>query len=247
MLFSIITVVLNDPEGLLATGKSILHQTSKDYEWIIIDGGSTDTTLDDVRQLDSIEPIIHSGKDDGIYDAMNKGSKLASARYVVFMNAGDVFFDNQSLDLVAKAVKEQAEVPDVIFGGANLIFNSDRAIYRSPKPFSYVWHGLPANHQATYYHTKVLGEQPYDTSYEICADYHLGCVLFKKAVRAINLDLPLVKFRVGDTSYKNPWQVLAEANAIQKDVLGLSWVVRWLSYARRFVAMSLVLLLNKFK
>lgn len=88
---TIITVVYNDKEGLERTVNSVLSQTYKSLEYIIVDGGSTDGTLDVIRKYeDKINKWI-SEPDHGIYDAMNKGIRMASGKWLNFMNAGDVF------------------------------------------------------------------------------------------------------------------------------------------------------------
>ncbi|HFC93583.1 MAG TPA: glycosyltransferase, partial [Leucothrix mucor] len=73
VVFSIITIVLNDPDGLRKTANSIASQKLKKYKWIVVDGGSNDETLSVLDDFDLIDPIVHSEKDYGIYDAMNKG------------------------------------------------------------------------------------------------------------------------------------------------------------------------------
>ena len=96
-LISIITVVFNDKYGLEETILSVLSQTSENIEYIIIDGGSNDGTVDVIKKYEkSIDKWI-SEPDNGIYDAMNKGIALASGGFINFMNAGDVYASNNKL------------------------------------------------------------------------------------------------------------------------------------------------------
>lgn len=83
----------------METAASISNQTSNEFEWIVIDGGSTDGTVEFLQGLESIDHFI-SEQDDGIYDAMNKGIQLARGRYCLFLNAGDSLFDSQVMDRV---------------------------------------------------------------------------------------------------------------------------------------------------
>ena len=96
MKVSVITVVYNDVEGLKRTIPSVLNQRSNDYEYIILDGGSTDGTLEYLSSL-SIKGKIKSEPDTGIYNAMNKAANMAEGAYVLFMNAGDTFYDHDVL------------------------------------------------------------------------------------------------------------------------------------------------------
>jgi glycosyltransferase involved in cell wall biosynthesis len=100
---SVITVCRNDRERLLRTRASLESQTPAAHEWIIVDGASTDGTAEILRELDPEECRWISEPDTGIYDAMNKGLAMATGHRVWFMNAGDVFHDEQSLAAVAAA------------------------------------------------------------------------------------------------------------------------------------------------
>ena len=107
-LFSVISVTYNNLKGLQNTFKSLRLQTFTDYEWIVVDGGSYDGTLDFL----SDKPCkLISEKDDGIYDAMNKGIGKANGDYLIFMNAGDVFADADILEIVQDTIIEN---PDFI-------------------------------------------------------------------------------------------------------------------------------------
>ena len=89
MKLSIITVNYNNCSGLKRTLDSVLSQSCKEYEWVVIDGGSTDNTLTVLDLYSDIIDIKISEHDNGIYDAMNKGVKFASGRFIININAGD--------------------------------------------------------------------------------------------------------------------------------------------------------------
>jgi glycosyltransferase involved in cell wall biosynthesis len=121
-ILSIITINLNDSNGLKATLESIKKQTFFDYEQIIIDGGSVDDSVNQIKQFCSNsdkEIKWVSEKDNGIYHAMNKGIKIAAGKYCIFMNAGDILANNYVLETVFKT-KLNAEI---IFGNLLITIN----------------------------------------------------------------------------------------------------------------------------
>ena len=109
--FSIITVCRNEAANIRSTCESITQQAFKDYEWIVIDGASTDQTVKILEEFSHNITKLISEPDNGIYDAMNKGIDLAKGEYVVFMNGGDAFATNQALALVSNAPQK-----DLIYG-----------------------------------------------------------------------------------------------------------------------------------
>ena len=101
MKYSIITVNYNNKEGLRNTIESVIHQTYRDFEFIVIDGGSTDGSAEVLKEYDSQITYWVSEKDKGIYNAMNKGIAKATGDYLNFMNSGDCFYDEGVLSRVA--------------------------------------------------------------------------------------------------------------------------------------------------
>ena len=100
MKLSVITINYNDKDGLLRTAKSVVEQTFKDYEWLVIDGGSTDGSQEIMGQFSAHIAWGVSEPDGGIYEAMNKGLAKASGDYVQFLNSGDSFIDRDVLERV---------------------------------------------------------------------------------------------------------------------------------------------------
>ncbi|MBI5918962.1 MAG: glycosyltransferase [Nitrosomonadales bacterium] len=243
---SVVTVVLNDIAGLMKTKESLFRQQYESYEWVVWDGGSSDGVAE---YLENLEDKVNwvSQPDRGIYDAMNRGVAMSSGDYVVFMNAGDTFHDNGTLAKVAKALSESGPVADVLFGGAMLSFpESGRLVYRAPRTVERsLWHGLPANHQATFYRKVLLDQTPYDLQYRLCGDYYLAAALMSNAAHAVYLDEPLATFEVGGQSYKRRRQLFLEPYRIQRDVLGHPFHYRLASMAKRFVSTTGFVLLSQ--
>jgi len=237
MKISVVTVVLDDLEGLKHTSESILCQKDSEFEWIVCDGGSGNDLVEYLRQL-SGKALWVSEPDRGIYDAMNKGIGLCNGDYVVFLNAADTFVHDRVLQTVSEKLEESKNAKvDVLYGGANLLFPNDRIIHRRPRTVDRsIWHGLPANHQATYYRLEALINDPYDLKYRICGDYYLAAWFHMKGGRVDYLDEPLANFHVGGTSYKHRKLLFLEPYLIQRDVLKLSVSIRMKSVFKRFIS-----------
>jgi putative colanic acid biosynthesis glycosyltransferase len=233
----VVTVVLNDLDGLKQTQRSIFQQVGIDFEWLVCDGGSG---LSTTNYLDSLGNQVRwvSEPDQGIYDAMNRGVYMCGGDYIVFMNAGDTFHDSGSLAKVAKVLSANNYAADILFGGATLSFSgSGRSRYRPPRQAEEsLWHGLPANHQATFYRKNFLDTTPYDLQYRLCGDYYLAATLMRNGAKAVYLDEPLATFEVGGQSYKNRLKLFVEPYRIQRDVLRLPFHYRLASMIKRFIS-----------
>jgi glycosyltransferase involved in cell wall biosynthesis len=173
--FSIITVCLNEGEAIRDTCESIVTQTNRDFEWIVTDGGSSDGTLEILREYqDSVDCLI-SEPDTGIYNAMNKGAVKASGQYLIFMNGGDRFACADALLMASKAEGAQILYGDVYFGDAS----GDVETYPDVVEPGYMLSKM-IPHQATFYERATFeAVGGYDESFKIAADYDLYVRLFE--------------------------------------------------------------------
>lgn len=130
---SIITVCYNNREGLRETAESVKKQTFKDYEFVVIDGGSTDGSADLLKEYASIIAYGVSEKDGGIYNAMNKGIAHAHGKYCLFLNSGDWFTDDGVLDRIF----HQGFVEDIIYGDVIRTLGRKKKIVRYPDKLSF--------------------------------------------------------------------------------------------------------------
>ena len=124
---SIITVCFNIKDEIEQTLKSIVNQTWQDFEWIVIDGGSTDGTLDVLKKYEKNISVLISEPDKGIYNAMNKGIKIAKGKYLNFMNGGDSFYAD---DILEKIFADKDYDADVLYGGYNVIEQTGKSWIR---------------------------------------------------------------------------------------------------------------------
>ena len=234
--FSVITVVLNNPEALERTARSVLGQNCA-CEWVIVDGGSSSPTLDVLEKFKD-SAIYISEQDSGIYDAMNKGINISSGKYIAFLNAGDSFCDEDTLVRVRTFLDVEAGgLVDVLSCGAQLIISPNISVYRGPKNAkNYIWHGLPSNHQATFYRRDALASLRYDLKYRMCGDYYLASVLYKAKKLFVNFDAPVVNFTVDGISSHWSKLLFLEPYFIQRDILGVSFGARLLSLLKRLAS-----------
>ncbi len=171
-LFSIITVTWNAAAVIKPTLDSVQRQTSSDYEMLIIDGASTDETLDIVRQASIASLRVFSEPDKGLYDAMNKGISRARGRYLIFLNAGDAFADDAVLARMALLATGN---PGVIYGQTQLVDSHRNVVGKrhltAPKRLTAdsFLNGMVVCHQAFVARRDLVPQ--YDLQYRLSADY----------------------------------------------------------------------------
>ena len=159
--YSIIVVTLNNADGLKRTLQSVSALRYPCFEVVVIDGASTDTTKTVVEGFSEFITVFVSEKDNGIYNAMNKGIAHATGDYSVFMNAGDCFATPDVLTLVSQCDA------DIILGGARY-GDSERSVPEKMTLYDVLSLGI--NHQSTYYRTDLLRKYGFDETYRLIAD-----------------------------------------------------------------------------
>lgn len=167
---SVITVVRNASEAIAGTMKSVAAQSDV-FEHLLIDGGSTDGTLETINRLAGPRCRVVSEPDRGIYDAMNKGLRMARGDWLIFMNAGDCFSGEHA---IADAIPHMAAGRDLLLGETIMVFKDSletRQFHSVPKSKSEWWKGMPACHQSVFYRRSVVSSFPFDLRYTWCADY----------------------------------------------------------------------------
>lgn len=171
-LISVITVVYNSELYLEGTIQSIINQTYDNVEYIIIDGGSTDGTIDIIKKYENKIDYWVSQSDTGIYDAMNKGIDIATGDWINFMNAGDRFVDSTILLQISKALGY-----DLVYGN-HAVYKDDPSVFQITDVKYYKdTRNIPFCHQTLFAKTELLKLNKFDIRYKIAADYHQYLVL----------------------------------------------------------------------
>lgn len=199
--FSLITVTYNAGAVLEDTIQSIITQTYKNVEYILIDGASTDNTMRIVeRYRDHIHTVV-SEPDQGLYDAMNKGLSLATGDYVCFLNAGDCLHEDDTLLGMVHSVAASHEAPcppDVLYGDTALVDSEGHFLRmrRLTPPEHLTWksfrHGMLVCHQA-FFARRAIAPQ-YDLRYRFSADFDWCIRVMKQARYLHNTHLTLVDY-----------------------------------------------------
>jgi putative colanic acid biosynthesis glycosyltransferase len=246
-LFTIVTIVRNNADGLRLTTDSVIAQTYRAFEWIIIDGASTDETRNLLETLRSHADTVVSEPDAGIYDAMNKGLKLATGEYVFFLNAGDMFATPDALSHVAARIKATpAPRPTMIFCAAELRITGNRYWVQSPRGLEHIWHSMPTSHQALMVRTRLHKQFPFDTTLRIAADYDAVARMSLVDDTALLIDVIISRVWRGadSTSIRRPMAGIRDMARTQRDVLRLSKATITISATRRFVPLITMHLLE---
>ena len=198
MKVSIITIAYNNLEGLKNTYESIRRQTFRDYEWLVIDGGSTDGTKQYLEEHDSELAFWCSEPDKGVYNAQNKGTQHAKGEYCIYMNSGDSFYAD---DVLEKVFEEESDA-DVIYGSWQLIFEDGKKIEGNVPEVADLAYFFDDNmcHQAMLIKREAVLARPYDESFPIYADWEEWLALYMQGKSFKRVDVLICNFMVGGLS-----------------------------------------------
>lgn len=195
---SIVTVVFNDQKHIVETIESVIQQTYNNYEYIIIDGGSTDGTLEAIKKYGNSIFRIKSEPDNGIYDAMNKGIKIASGSHIIFMNSGDKFWNNEVLENIFG--KFEYDNKSIIYGTTICNYNSIK-IFQPLIPF---WENkkycpsIGICHQSIFVPLDFAKSNPFNLQFQVCADYDMIRKLYDNSYRFYDSEIVIAEVRSGE-------------------------------------------------
>jgi glycosyltransferase involved in cell wall biosynthesis len=224
-LFTIITINLNNREGLERTIKSVMTQSFKDVEYIVVDGQSTDGSLDVISNFrEGIHQLIVE-KDNGVYDAMNKGLRHATGQYIQFLNSGDELKGTNALQIISEKIPHS----EILYTDVELFGGERESVKVHPDKLSLRYQLTDmVCHQAIFASSELFKKTgPFDASYKIYGDYDwLMRALRKHNARAIHLPLALVRYEeVGLSNTANKSLQLKEKDSIH-DHYFPKWIIK---------------------
>jgi glycosyltransferase involved in cell wall biosynthesis len=183
-MVTVVTVVFNDAEGLEKTMLSVEEQTYENKEFVVIDGGSEAPTLDVIENHQDHIDFWISEPDKGIYDAMNKGVDHAKGEWVIFMNAGDIFYDK---DVISTVFCKDHEGADFIYGHTHFLSGDFNGIVKA-WDFDILWKTMIFTHQSVFTRREILEGHRFNINYKVCADYDLIFSSYMKGCKFVNSD-----------------------------------------------------------
>ena len=238
-LISLITVTFNAAKTISKTLESVKEQTFMDFEHLIIDGASKDNTIDIIKEYNLPQTIVFSEPDKGLYDAMNKGLRMAKGKYVIFLNAGDAFHSPDTLKYYSEAASKGK---DIIYGDTIIVDETGAKIADrhlsvpsrlTKKSFS---DGMLICHQAFMVRKDMAPF--YDLSYKFSADYDwtVKCIENSNPDNCENLNRVTIDYLSDGLTDKNKWKSLRERFRIMASHYGLpTTVVKHLSFVVRAI------------
>ncbi len=208
LTFSIVVISLNTRGEFLKTFRTIKKQSYNKYEIIVIDGKSTDGTIKEIKKLKKniSKKIIE--KDNGIYDAMNKGIRLAKGNWIIFMNSGDIFYNENVLKKLSKVCLNFKD-NKIIFG--NTIINNDHINYQVfGNYFTKNTVLMPFCHQSSVIRSSLLKKRIFDLNFTLSSDFEFFYNCYLNNVKFLKQNYIISKVKSGGKSDRNRQRVLFE-------------------------------------
>lgn len=203
---SVVTICFDSKKNIEQTIRSVLGQSYGNVEYIIIDGGSTDGTLDIIKKYENKIAYWGSAPDRGIYDAMNKGVAKATGDVIGFINSDD-WYTEGAIAAIANAFDETNA--DIVYGHYFEVMEGGPCRISQRGRLKDIYCGMVFGHPATFVKTKLLKEFPFDCSYKIVADYAFFLSMYLQGKRFYGIDAIIAYFRVGGIS-SHPWRTYIE-------------------------------------
>lgn len=216
MKLSVITVNLNCAAGLLRTVESVVNQTYSDFEYIIIDGGSTDGSVEVIKKYDNKITYWISEPDNGIYNAMNKGIRHANGEYCFFLNSDDLLYSNETLSQVFKSNDRN----DIIYGNINITSSKKKWVQKQPADLSFInFYNGGICHQAAFIKRNLFEKFGYyNESFKLVSDWQF----FLRTIVFSNISVKYIDQIISDINgegfgYQNPQIMIAERQKVLEE------------------------------
>lgn len=196
-LVTVVTVTYNAEDLLEETLLSVINQSYKNIEYIIIDGASTDKTIDIIKKYEDKIHYWISEPDEGIYFAMNKAIEKATGKWINFMNAGDTFFD---LDTVEYVMNHKDNDAELIYGNYQV---KESKVINKARDVTQWYIGMPFCHQTLFARTSIMKKEPFNTSFKIAADHNFIIKMYHDKKRFFYIDRRIAIFSEGGFADSN--------------------------------------------
>lgn len=251
---SIITINYNDIEGLRRTFYSVVNQSFKDFEYIVIDGGSDDGSKEFLEDNRLYFHYWVSEPDKGIYNAMNKGILAANGEYLLFLNSGDTFYKSNTLFECLKIMKTNDV--DIFYGNNILIdekMNESKTFYPPKVDFSYFMNNSFCHQSSFIKKDKLIEIGMYDENLKIVSDWKFFIVgIFKQKYSTLYLNLFVSKFYRGGISSTNNTLLVEENKKVLKDEFPFFYedykeFIKLKNYSKKYKFDFLINLIDKIK
>lgn len=236
-IVSIVTVSYNAIRYIKPTLDSVVSQTYPNIEYIIIDGGSKDGTLNMLYEYASYFSYFVSEPDAGIYDAMNKAIKVAKGDWIIFMNAGDSFVDSKVLERVFSSVAYKDM--DVIYGDTIVKYPWGNCSIASGF-FGANDINLPFCHQSVFVRTSLMKKYPFDLSYKVAADYNFFYTLYKQERNFLHIDVPISLYDAIGFSTNRVVETYKEVAKINGSRCSIKYIANLFGLYFRYVLVKII-------
>ena len=209
---SVVTISLNEKQRIQQTIESVLSQSYKSKEYIIIDGGSTDGTLEVIKKYHSHISYLQTGADSGIYDAMNQGVKKSTGEFILFLNAGDSLIEK---DTLKKMIHFATSNTQIIYGHCIVVYRSfEKRQYCLP--LVKLNRRMIFSHQSALVHRSLLEANPFNLEYSIASDFNFFYFQKKAGVQFFNTNLWVCRFHADGISHQRAVKAYLQNLAILK-------------------------------
>lgn len=230
--FTIITTVLNAADTFEDTILSVVNQSFDDFEYVVIDGGSTDGTLDVIRRYSAEIDYCISEPDQGLYFGFNKGVKLARGKYIGILNGDDSYKPN-ALALVNEVVVKSSKNDCIIYGGVSVIGKVSRDEFFHHLNIANAMISHPATFVSSSIYQKI---GMFNTEFKVAADYEFIARCFLNGYEFIPIEKPLANYRPGGYSNRNWVLSIKESIKIRKSLNNWKPLTHYLVLGRILLA-----------
>jgi len=215
---SVVTVVKNREKVIEKTLLSVIEQDYPNLEYVVVDGDSQDDTSLIIQKYTSQIDKYIKEPDRGIYDAMNKGAKVASGEWIIYINAGDYFYRNDSLSKLADSLNSDADV--ILVGVQEMVLDDleTRYFHKMPKPVEEIWRFMPTSHQATLVRLSCQQKYGFDTNYVWCADHDLLARMYRDGKKFLSQDILFCVFDCSSGSSRDIRLYISERWKLTKNL-----------------------------